>query len=1166
MRGRPRRSRTGSASWARSSAGSRRSGDAPDGPARRRRRRPGAGRGGLPRGRGGRSRSRWTTARIRSSSRAARRRSRRSSARLRAGGVVCRGPALRPGLPHARLRPGARARSATFFDALPTATPARPALLVRDRGPDARRPRGDPAAGGRPVDAAGRLPRTVEAMHADGLRVFVDVGARGNLAGFVEDTLRGRPALRRRREPAQAVGPDAAQPPGRLAVRPGGRPPARPPLRPPAAGPGRPRRAAPTRRSRPRRWPSASRDATLATGLVERLRAASRSRRRGSIATGIANGRRSTTRRPSRCRERRRCGDARVSRNDGCVPRHPARGDGRLPRDGPAAGVDSARRSGCAGSEVDEPACDPRTVGSGWQPPHGIPARCSTRSRHGGDLGSTRSSGWILGDLRDGVDRPARTWTAFALPDARQVRRLARPRSLPAPGPASWSRSSPGREVDARSRSTPTGDPVAEHHTLGGRRISALDPESRGLPVLPFTRDGRDARPGGGPAGRRAGRWSASATSRRTAGSGTRTSRSPWRSGADVDPDRPGRGPRRDPQPGTDDGPEAGRDGPVFEGVAVFGDARPAPPDRAAVRRSKTPAPAGSRAESIYDEQWLFHGPALQAVVGIGPIVDGRDRGDAPRPAASAACSATATSPAAADRPDRPRRLHAPARLLGPRPAGRRGRRDLPAPDGASSTIFGDDPPEGADVACRIAIRELRAAPGPGRRRARPARRPGLDARSEGWEDWRFHWPGRYRDGFRQPDRSFLGEPLRSPGRARTPSPSGSSRRPTWAGRSGATSWSTSSSAPTSGPTAWRCRGPTPGGRIGSGAGSPPRRRPAGSGSTEGEPPVYPADLIVEPDPIGPARRSGRGSSRVATTCRPSRSPTSTAWPSRWRAVDPSAARRDRRRADRRAVGRRSRRSAFSAGRAGLARRARPGDDRAEWVARLWCAKEAAAKATGPGIRRRARRASRSSRSEPDGTIGGRLRGGLAAACPDLAGGADPASRRPVGAIMPGPGPWARGCESMMTASRSETEILADLARILADFQGREYSGADRPRDPVLRRPRPGLDRRRGPGRDAPGPLRPPAPVRRADGRPRPPRGPRPDRSASWPTSSPATSDRDAEGAGPAMPKLAGQRPDAPRPAGGRGARRRPDPRRHRRPLDLVPLQGDDRAGRRPTG
>ena len=36
---------------------------------------------------------------------------------------------------------------------------------------------------------------TIEAMYGDGLRIFVDVGARGNLCGFVEDILRGRPAF-----------------------------------------------------------------------------------------------------------------------------------------------------------------------------------------------------------------------------------------------------------------------------------------------------------------------------------------------------------------------------------------------------------------------------------------------------------------------------------------------------------------------------------------------------------------------------------------------------------------------------------------------------------------------------------------------------------------------------------------------------------------------------------------------------------------------------------------------------------------------------------------------------------------------------------------------------------------------------------------------------------
>ena len=35
--------------------------------------------------------------------------------------------------------------------------------------------------------------------------------------------------------------------------------------------------------------------------------------------------------------------------------------------------------------------------------------------------------------------------------------------------------------------------------------------------------------------------------------------------------------------------------------------------------------------------------------------------------------------------------------------------------------------------------------------------------RIDGWEDWRFYWPGRYRDVFRQPDSVFVGEPLDLP-------------------------------------------------------------------------------------------------------------------------------------------------------------------------------------------------------------------------------------------------------------------------------------------------------------------------------------------------------------------------------------------------------------------
>ncbi len=68
---------------------------------------------------------------------------------------------------------------------------------------------------------------TVEAMHADGLRIFVNVGARGNLAGFVQDILRGRPAfaiatnLPRRAGPTQLNHLVAALFAQGIAVRPG---------------------------------------------------------------------------------------------------------------------------------------------------------------------------------------------------------------------------------------------------------------------------------------------------------------------------------------------------------------------------------------------------------------------------------------------------------------------------------------------------------------------------------------------------------------------------------------------------------------------------------------------------------------------------------------------------------------------------------------------------------------------------------------------------------------------------------------------------------------------------------------------------------------------------------------------------------------------------------
>ena len=61
---------------------------------------------------------------------------------------------------------------------------------------------------------------TIEAMHADGLRLFIDVGARGNLAGFVEDILRGKASFAVAANlPRVSAGRDPTEPSGRRHIR-----------------------------------------------------------------------------------------------------------------------------------------------------------------------------------------------------------------------------------------------------------------------------------------------------------------------------------------------------------------------------------------------------------------------------------------------------------------------------------------------------------------------------------------------------------------------------------------------------------------------------------------------------------------------------------------------------------------------------------------------------------------------------------------------------------------------------------------------------------------------------------------------------------------------------------------------------------------------------------
>ena len=533
-----------------------------------------------------------------------------------------------------------------------------------------------------------------------------------------------------------------------------------------------------------------------------------------------------------------------------------------------------------------------------------------------------------------------------------------------------------GREAVAIVTLDAAGDPVAEHHTLGGRRISAVDPRVARAAGPAVQRDGRDARRG-----------------RRAAAPGQAAGRPPRRPGPRVDPlrgraDRAGDPARRSTRSARtrsasrsttagQAGHAAGRGRGLRGRGRLRRPSRPSRPIAPAVRPRSARAPAGSRPSRSTASSGSSTARRSGRSSGSGRSSTGGIEGTLRVLPLGAAAPRRPTRAEAADRPDHPRQLHPPARRLGARPAGRRRRRDLPAPAGRAG--------------------DLRRRPARGVGRARAGSRSASVERHRVRVDADIVGP----DGRIWMRRSGAGRTGGSTGRAAiatasasptgrssasrwrsrartaTRSPSGSSRRPTWAGRSGATCWSTSSSAPTSGPATSAARARRAGGRIrlwgriaakeaarrlwldeGRAAdlpGRPDRRaRPAGPAR---------APIAARAGPRRPARRLDRHTRRRGR---------------RAGVAGPAGAGRDRRRADRRAAGG-VRGDGVLAGRAGLAR---PVGRRigAEWVARLWCAKEAAAKATGLGF------VDGPSGVEvvaaDEGRVDVRLRGELAAACP----------------------------------------------------------------------------------------------------------------------------------------------------------------------------------------
>ena len=827
-----------------------------------------------------------------------------------------------------------------FFDSLPIMAPAIP---IYSCASEARMPDDPEAIRHLAIDQWTRavgFRRTVEAMHLDGIDVLVDVGARGNLAGFADDTLRGKPVLTvaanlpRRSGLSQLNQLVASLFAKGIPLRPDHLYARRRPVRVDLGN-----------------LPVKAEPATgLAVGFPE-MRLSERLVERLQV---------------------------RPKRSNGQPAALPDLKESQIAFD-PSIGTDSRFESmGSPGRNHKSDLVDllPHANGSNFSASTAPAASTldeeSTLLEFQQTMASfLRTQQEVMKAFLDRSQPAIEDEFAFHLSTD----------TLKTPG-GPWAgvlvSIVEGREAVATIILDPIGDPVAEHHTLGGRRVSSLHPEWRGLPVLPFAvmaemlaEAAARLAPGLALVGLsdvRAHRW-------------IRYEDRPLalEIRASIDSEAPksirvaihNRGPADSMRPLKP---------AVFEGLVEFEESSRSSPIAGPFSLDR-PDACRFTPETIYGEQWLFHGPSLQAVVGIGQISFGGIEGT---------LRILPFGPLLRDGEDPGRVLIDPiildnfTHLLGGWGL------DRLADDGdvifplrmGDLSIFGDRPVEGTDVSCRISIREIE------RHRVlvdadivRPDGSLWMSIR--GWEDWRFHWPGRFRDGFRQPERTFLGEPLDLPSLGDSPlasavwlEPPGDMGRPVWRDvlehvQLGPDERSAYLALP--GPDDRRTLRLW--GRIA--AKEAVRRLWLGRGLGQ----VYPADLLIEPDGLGRPHLRSRiepdrpdlpvlsiahveGVAVALASLDPTSSP----------GIDVEPI-----------VGRSStfESMAFSAGERTILGD-RIGDDRAEWVARFWCAKEAVAKATGHGF------LDGPSGVEVvvdglDGSLGVILKGELAIRRPDLA-------------------------------------------------------------------------------------------------------------------------------------------------------------------------------------
>ena len=339
------------------------------------------------------------------------------------------------------------------------------------------------------------------------------------------------------------------------------------------------------------------------------------------------------------------------------------------------------------------------------------------------------------------------------------LRRASRAAVLTGPIPGPWVGSivelEPGTRVVARFTLDVHADPIARHHTLGGRKTSALDPELKGLPVVPFTMMAEMAAQAAALVAAPglvlvkvvdalARKWVRYEAEPVVLEMRARRLDSARDERIEVSLFNRGIG-------GRDQGGRA-----VFEAALVFAPETPEP--EPATHWAPTQIrPCRFTAQSMYAEGWLFHGPPMQATARMGPISEHSIEG---------ALRVMPFEPIVP--PGTNAQLHIDAIILDTYTHllgcwgldWQADRGDVMFPlSMAELTILGDRPAEGELVSCRITIEEVE------HHRVRASAeivRPDETVwmRIEGWEDWRFHWPGRFRDAFRQAQNHLVGEPL----------------------------------------------------------------------------------------------------------------------------------------------------------------------------------------------------------------------------------------------------------------------------------------------------------------------------------------------------------------------------------------------------------------------